>query len=92
MFCGQYLSHILLLHVAQTTENGGYSAIAKRAWGKYGLWAVDFALFVTLMGAGIAYFVFIETTMVHGMGVKRVRIVLFSLTSPFLFSPASCLT
>lgn len=61
------LSNVYASPVTQTGESGGYSAIAKRAWGKYGLWAVDFALFVTLMGAGIAYFVFIETTMVHGM-------------------------
>lgn len=45
----------------------GYSGLARAAWGKYGLLAVDAALFLTLMGAGVAYFVFIETTMVHGM-------------------------
>jgi amino acid permease len=44
----------------------GYSALANEAWGRYGLLAVDFALFITLMGAGVAYFVFIETTMIHG--------------------------
>lgn len=50
----------------QRGKKMGYSALANEAWGRYGLLAVDFALFITLMGAGVAYFVFIETTMIHG--------------------------
>jgi amino acid permease len=65
------LAQTMLCELKQREKKMGYSALANEAWGKYGLLAVDFALFITLMGAGVAYFVFIETTMIHGKCLKN---------------------
>eukprot|EP01134_Creolimax_fragrantissima_P006831 CFRG6831T1 len=44
---------------------GKYSQIAYEAFGHWGVWMTDFFVVLTLMGAATAYFVFVETTMVH---------------------------
>ncbi|KNC79311.1 hypothetical protein SARC_08294 [Sphaeroforma arctica JP610] len=53
------------LNPHERNPRGKYSQIAYEAFGNYGVWLTDFFVVLTLMGAATAYFVFVETTMVH---------------------------